>query len=180
MIGLQVNGAQRFTSLYVNGLSFLYVWMYSLFMTKAKTVSALQKGVELLARREHSQHELTEKLIKKGFDEPKVYAAIERLIERNYLSDQRFTEQFVAMRIRQGKGPLKIINDLRLKGVDSTTINGVLGDYEVEYWRELAKEVYSKKFGDNFATEPKLRAKWQRFLVSRGFEYAHFPVQNEY
>jgi len=142
-------------------------------------VTALQKGVELLARREHASQELTEKLLAKGYDEQDVFSAIERLQERDYLSDQRFTEQFVAMRIRQGKGPLRISNDLRVKGVAVNLVNSVLSDYDVAYWRQLALEVYQKKFGFDFPSEPKARAKWQRFLAGRGFEYQHFPVCDE-
>jgi len=141
--------------------------------------TALQKGVELLARREHACQELTDKLIAKGYDSQEVYTAVERLIDRGYLSDRRFSEQFVSMRIRQGKGPLRIINDLRVKGVSSNIVNAVLADYEVEYWRQLAFEVYQKKFGDGFPKDPKAKAKWQRFLAGRGFEFQHFPSRNE-
>ncbi len=144
------------------------------------TITALQKGVELLARREHSTAELTDKLLAKGYEEFEVFAAIEKLSERDYLSDQRFCEQFVAMRIRQGKGPLKINNDLRVKGVDSSVIQGELANFDVEYWRQLALEVYEKKFGQAMPDDAKATAKWQRFLASRGFEYQHFPSRDDW
>ena len=113
-------------------------------------------------RREHSKLELFQKLQTKGFDINVVNKSILKLVEQNYQSDDRFSEEFIRMRFNQGKGPVKIASELKLRGVSSFD----LSDFD---WFQLAKEIRQRKFGDVSSLDFSEALKQKRFLQSRGF-----------
>ena len=119
-------------------------------------------ALKMLMRREHSKLELFNKLQLKGYDEEIIDRAITQLAEQNYQSDERFAEAFILMRFNQGKGPIKIASELKLRGISSFN----LSDFD---WFKSAKEIRKKKFGDLASSDFKEQAKQKRFLQSRGF-----------
>ena len=119
-------------------------------------------GLKMLMRREHSRLELFQKLQTKGFDVDVVNDSISKLVEQNYQSDDRFSEEFIQMRFNQGKGPVKIASELKMRGVNTF-------DLSVFDWFQLAKEIRQRKFGDLSSLDFKETAKQKRFLQSRGF-----------
>lgn len=132
-------------------------------------------AMSLLAMREHSAKELKDKLERK-FESPElVESAIAALIEQNLQSDERFTQAFVSMRQRQGKGPLIIKMELREKGVLAELIAQFIDDSD-ECWYELAYEVREKKYRGSAPADQRERAKQMRFLQSRGFSSRHIQA----
>jgi len=119
-------------------------------------------GLKMLMRREHSKLELSQKLQMKGFDFEVVNNSISKLVEQNYQSDDRFSEEFIQMRFNQGKGPLKIASELKMRGIN-------IFDLSVFDWFQSAKEIRQRKFGDASSIDYKEKAKQKRFLQSRGF-----------
>lgn len=119
-------------------------------------------ALKMLMRREHSKLELFNKLQLKGYDEEIIDHAITQLAEQNYQSDERFAEAFILMRFNQGKGPVKIASELKLRGISSFN----LSDFD---WFKSAKDIRKKKFGDLASSDFKEQAKQKRFLQSRGF-----------
>ena len=119
-------------------------------------------GLKMLMRREHSRLELFQKLQTKGFDVDVVNNSISKLVEQNYQSDNHFSEEFIQMRFNQGKGPVKIASELKMRGVNTF-------DLSVFDWFQLAKEIRQRKFGDLSSLDFKETAKQKRFLQSRGF-----------
>ena len=119
-------------------------------------------GLKMLMRREHSRLELFQKLQTKGFDVDVVNNSISKLVGQNYQSDERFSEEFIQMRFNQGKGPVKIASDLKMRGINTF-------DLSVFDWFQLAKEIRQRKFGDLSSLDFKETAKQKRFLQSRGF-----------
>ena len=119
-------------------------------------------ALKMLMRREHSKLELFNKLQLKGYDDEIIDSAITQLAEQNYQSDERFAEAFILMRFNQGKGPVKIASELKLRGISSFN----LSDFD---WFKSAKEIRKKKFGDLASSDFKEQAKQKRFLQSRGF-----------
>ncbi len=119
-------------------------------------------GLKMLMRREHSRLELLQKLQIKGFDVDVVNNSISKLVEQNYQSDDRFSEEFIQMRFNQGKGPVKIASELKMRGINTF-------DLSVFDWFQLAKEIRQRKFGDLSSLDFKETAKQKRFLQSRGF-----------
>ena len=119
-------------------------------------------ALKMLMRREHSKLELFNKLQLKGYDDEIIDSAITQLTEQNYHSDERFAEAFILMRFNQGKGPVKIASELKLRGISSFN----LSDFD---WFKSAREIRIKKFGDTVSSDFKDQAKQKRFLQSRGF-----------
>ncbi len=124
-------------------------------------------AVRLLATREHSRHELENKLGRR-FDRDAVEAVLDELVERGLVSDERFTEHYVASRMRKGFGPLRIRAELRERGIDEHLIEAWL-DLGDDTWRECLREVARGRFGDERPDDRRAQAKQARFLQYRGF-----------
>ena len=65
-------------------------------------------AVRYLSRREYGVEELRQKLLQRGADSAIADTVVSDLAEENLVSDERFTEMYVRMRIRRLFGPLKI------------------------------------------------------------------------
>lgn len=104
-------------------------------------------AMSLLARREHSQLELTQKLSRRFQDLPLVKTVIQNLADEALQCDDRFAEAFVAMRKRRGQGPLRIGSELKLKGIDTTLIDLYVYQTPHEEWLEIARDLCQRKYG---------------------------------
>ncbi|MFP5419663.1 MAG: regulatory protein RecX, partial [Gammaproteobacteria bacterium] len=88
---------------------------------KAKPANLRERALALLARREHSRFELTRKLGAAGFAQEEIGALLDEFQAKNWLSDQRFAESYVAD--HQAKaGSIKLAYDLRQRGVSDAII----------------------------------------------------------
>ena len=133
--------------------------------------NVLHRAVDLLSRREHSAQELSQKLQKKGFGENDIELAIIRLQEENLQSDDRFTESFVNERIRRGHGPIKIMHELRQRGVAENMVENYV-NAEEEQWLSLVQLQYQKKYANLKVRDYSEWSKRARFLQGRGFTSA--------
>lgn len=123
--------------------------------------------MDLLARREHSLAELREKLAAREFSGEEIESALAALGREGLADEARFTESFVASRIRKGQGPIRIRAELVARGVDGDTIARCLAD--AHDWRALAREVRTRRFGASPPKDFRERARQSRFLEYRGF-----------
>jgi regulatory protein len=128
-----------------------------------------EAALRLLTRREHSVHELRQKLFQRDFSTALVDELLLRLIDTELLSDQRFAEVFVRSRIGRGHGPVRIRMDLKQKGVADALASQALAEAEAD-WFELARQQREKRFGLAAELERKEQAKQWRFLQYRGFD----------
>lgn len=125
-------------------------------------------AMSLLAMREHSVKELKNKLGRNFSAEELVDEVISSLIELGLQSDERFTQAFVAMRQRQGKGSAVIKMELREKGVTTDLVSCFVDETDT-LWCELARKAWAKKFRGVVPQDSRERAKQMRFLQARGF-----------
>ncbi len=125
-----------------------------------------ERALRLLARREHSRFELTRKLGLAGFAHDDIDPLLDEFEEKNWLSDRRFAESWVADH-RARAGSVKLAHDLRQRGVSDGIISDVLSDNR-DSELDRARDVWQRKFGTrpNDAAE---KARQMRFLQSRGF-----------
>jgi regulatory protein len=142
--------------------------------------TALHCAVGLLARREHSESELTRKLIQREFPQEEIDEAIARVLEKNYLCDERFASSRCRYQVKRGFGWSYIANELKQKGVCATIIQNLRESCEID-WYLQAELAYNKRFGvadeiassDNEVLDKKAAQKEQakkiRFLQYRGF-----------
>lgn len=126
-------------------------------------------AMNLLARREYTLFELRQKLLKKSSDLDAINQVIANLQTEGLQSDQRFTESFTRMRLRQGKGKRLVAMELKQKGVDTHLIQEFLSDEE--QWREALSALIERRFSGQIARDPQQKAKQFRYLQSRGFSY---------
>lgn len=126
--------------------------------------TAYDKAIDYLSRREHSRLELKRKLRNKDFSSEEIDETLTKLTEKKYQSDERFAESYVRYRKQSGFGPLKIIAELRERGVAESIISTAVDMHSGE-WHEQLINVWKKKFSD----PNKEKAKQGRFLFSRGY-----------
>ena len=115
---------------------------------KIQKQTALHCAVGLLSRREHSEFELRQKLTSREFPSNDIDIAITRVLEKNYLSDERFAQSTCRYRASRGYGWRYIANELKQKGVCSTIIQQLQKNCEID-WYLQAELAYNKRFGES-------------------------------
>ena len=137
-------------------------------MTAEAFTVVYNKALDLVSRREHSRHELMQKLNKR-FPEtiPIIEEALDKLVLNNILDDERFAEMYLNARARKGFGPKKIEIELYSKKVDSMLISNAIEAYVS--WTENAANELKKKFKGIQPTDYKSKVKQKQFLFNRGF-----------
>lgn len=135
-------------------------------------------AMNLLARREHSLGELRQKLARRFDDEQLLESQLQKLVEENLQSDERYAESFARMRALRGYGPGRVQQEMREKGISDEVIARAFELAELD-WRALAESTYRKKFGDpdQLALQEnplKEKARRIRFMQYRGFSADHY------
>ena len=131
---------------------------------KAPSVKA--RAVSLLAQREYSRQELTDKLTAAQASPEEVEQALAQLEAKGLVDDARVVETLVNR--RSGKlGASRLRQELQAKGVSADLVAETMAGLK---GTELARAqaVWQKKFGQLAATSAE-RNKQARFLASRGF-----------
>lgn len=125
-----------------------------------------ERALRLLARREHSRAELVRKLEQAGYERSDIDTLCAEFEDRNWLSDRRFAESYVADH-RARAGSIKLAYDLRQRGVDETVIQAVLKQDPVSEI-DRAREIWRRRFGSAPA-DARDKSRQIRFMQSRGF-----------
>ena len=134
-----------------------------------ETYKAIKEACLLyLMRREHSQQELLQKVLAKGFVKQDIVPVIDELIEQGLQSDARFAESYARSRVHKGFGPLRIQAELQQRGVSDCPFDMAVKDITGS-WQNLLEQVYSKKYGEEACLDNKEKLKRSRFLQQRGF-----------
>lgn len=141
--------------------------------SKAEPLSAAelrQAVITLLSRRDHSRHELRQKLLTRAANSDDVALLLDDLEARGWQSDTRFSEAFLRDR-SQRYGPVRLRQELKQKGIGNQDADQAFAELEVD-WYAQARAALLKKYGE-VPTELAVKAKAYRFLVSRGFRAEH-------
>jgi len=128
------------------------------------------KIMDFLARREHTNKEIYEKLKRRVEDLNLLKEEIKKLIDEGLIDNKRFAEQYIYARSTKGFGPLRIRQELIKRGVDEKISQSLL---ESEDWSNFAKLALLKKKGSNILEDRKEILKTKRFLSYRGFNNFH-------
>lgn len=130
--------------------------------------SALDAGLRLLARRDHSRAELKRKLSRRGHQEEALEAALRQIAETYRQDDLRFARSYVRMRAPT-RGPLAISAELAARGVDRHKVETALAGYpEAEQLRN-ATRLANRMFARMDEAEPGLQERIGARLARRGF-----------
>jgi len=145
---------------------------FSVTAVDGETAKAIRRSaMDLLARREHGTVELQRKLLKKFADYSLIDRELSRLADEGLLSDTRFVEAYIRYRAQAGFGPVKILAELRERGVrDELSKKNIYAS--AQNWVECARQAREKKFGRVSGynqLDSKEQARQMRFLAYRGF-----------
>lgn len=122
----------------------------------------------LLTRRDHTRHELTEKLLHKGYTTNEIDTILTRLEETGLIDNTRFAEIYASYRRANGYGPKRIAMELQAKGVPDTVIAEQVKITDNAWFTEI-KRVWRKQFKGHYPSGAAERAKQQRYLYNRGY-----------
>jgi regulatory protein len=144
--------------------------------------SPREDAIRLLARREHSRFELVERLSARGHADEAIDDCLEALAKEGLQSDARFAESFVRSRLFRGQGPIRIRAELERRGLARERIQDALLEAEQGGegdWFALACNALTKRFSGPGDT-PRERARRERFLAQRGFDFDQVRHALEY
>jgi regulatory protein len=136
---------------------------------------ARTQALRLLQTRSRSTDELRRFLLKAHYAVTIVERILARLTEVGLLDDRRFAvERAAYLGQRRGQGPRKLRVDLSCRGIAAELIETAITQaYQPVSADQMMREVLKRRFGERVladTADAKLRAKAQRFLLSRGFE----------
>lgn len=125
-------------------------------------------AVSLLARRDYASGELARTLSKMTENREKIDKALSRLVECDYLDDNRLITHMIDKHVRKKHGPARIKQEIRQKGFSPELVEQMLEKVDVD-WYAMARELKVSKFGDAVASEAKEKNKQIRYLQYKGF-----------
>jgi regulatory protein len=126
---------------------------------EAPRTEALAVATRALARREHSQRSLRERLLRAGVSVGDAEAVVAELQQTGLVDDARFAEERARVLAGKGKGDAAIRFDLERAGVGPDELEAALGTLDPE--RERAAALVARR-GASPATA--------RLLAGRGFD----------
>jgi regulatory protein len=125
-------------------------------------------AMNMLTRRDYSQHEISLKLRAKGYAGADIKTVITDLAQAGLINESRLTENFIHWRRGRGYGPLRISMELQTRGVPPDTIAEHLKVSD-NAWFDEARRVWQKHFRGRMPTDYQNKSKQMRFLQYRGF-----------
>jgi regulatory protein len=124
-------------------------------------------AVRMLARREYSRAELTQRLARKGVPRDDVERALDALAAEGYLSDARYAQAVVAQ--RSGRyGKRAIAHALREKGIAAPDALTAMAPLAATDETADASALWQRRFG-TAPVNQREKARQIRFLLSRGY-----------
>lgn len=137
-------------------------------MPNNQPTSAISFALKLLSLRNHSQHELERKLLKKGYPLENIKSVMEKLAAEGILDDKKFSMELIRSRSkRKPSGKLILTAELKKRGVSDTITQELLNGYASA---ELCHNAAQKKIASlHGVTECDQKKKLVTFLRNRGF-----------
>jgi len=135
---------------------------------------AWQKAKHYCGYQERSHYEAKQKLYGFGLYKNEVEELLSKLIEEDYLNEERFAEQFAGGKFRMKHwGKVKITYELKQKGVSAYNIRRALqsitdADY-VASLQKLAEAKWEQLKGEQYIAR---QAKVTSYLMQKGYEPA--------
>ncbi|MFA3781989.1 regulatory protein RecX [Melioribacteraceae bacterium 4301-Me] len=131
---------------------------------------------KLLSRREHSSYELKRKLIQKKFNHQLVENVINEFLEKGYINDTLFAENYYKQNIVKKKiGINKLKADLLKRGIEGKVIDKLIDENrDTDLLINNAVILAQKRINyliKIYSDKNKIRQKVFSYLQNKGFEY---------
>ena len=139
---------------------------------KLNPTQALAKAESYCAYQERSQQEVRDKLYQWGLWSEAVEEIISKLINANYLNEERFAKAFAGGKFRIKKwGRIKIKLELKRKRVSDYCIKQALKEIDETAYLQTIQKVLEEKMRKTKNKNPiKLNYLMGQYAISRGFE----------
>lgn len=133
---------------------------------------ALAKAEHYCAYQERSQQEVRDKLYSWGLWPAAVEGTISKLIEGNFLNEERFARAYTLGKFRQkGWGRIKIKQGLKIKQVSPILIKKALALIDLDdYMATLTRLLEKKAQTTTEKNKMKRNYNLQQYALSRGYE----------
>jgi len=132
--------------------------------------SPYHTALDILARRDNSEHEMRVKLTKKNISTSDINAVITKLHDNNLLDDFAYAGAYIRTTLlTRAVGPRWLEHKLRGRGVDQITINQAIAEiFAGSQETQLAKRAAAqwRKAHQKYSTD---NLRLRRFLYARGF-----------
>lgn len=135
-----------------------------------KDATPVQRALALLTRREHSRQELARKLAARGVEPAQAEAAVAKLAEDGWQSNERFAELLIRSRAARGYGPSHIRAELGTHGLDREAVEIALETFDGD-WTETACDLVRRRFGPGSPGDMPWQRKVADLLLRRGFTH---------
>ena len=134
-----------------------YLWR------KTRDQRVLRKPSEKQKQKGNFESKIVEK---PGVSQEIADRVFDRLVEKGYIDDEKFTRYWVENRNQtKGMSQRKLVNELRLKGVEASIIERALSETERSDESEIQKIITKKR--SKYADDQKLI----QYLARQGFSY---------
>lgn len=122
---------------------------------------------------EHCIKKVRDKLVQWETPSEFIDPIIEKLLEQDYINEERFSKAFVKDKFRFNHwGRIKIQTHLRALEISSENIAKAMEEINEDEYVEILDEIVEKKRKTiKKGTDYEIRAKLLRHALSRGFEY---------
>lgn len=139
-------------------------------IAQAQQKEALHSAFGYLTIRDRSTTEIQEALRKKGYANSVAQAVLQELMAKGFVNDERFANHFAQVRLQQGYGKQRILQELRQKGIESSIATQALENID---YKEIAflnactiAQKYAKRYEDlSYANKQKII----QALVRKGY-----------
>ena len=144
--------------------------MHKKFLTKEQ---AFQKLKQYCAYQERSHYEVEQKLYDLGIRKPSQDEIIAKLIEEDYLNEERFAKAFAGGKFRMKDwGRKKIYYALKEKRVSEYSIKQAMKEIDEEEYLKNMKELVEEKYGSIKDEQHLVRKKKTiDYLLQKGYEF---------
>lgn len=131
---------------------------------------AITAALHLLAHRGRSEHELRDRLRRKGYMQPAIDRAIERVFEWGYLDDDQFAATWVEQRsIGRPRSRKALAWELKQKGVDRDIVERTVDDADIDELADARRLASDKWRKDRSQPLDRRRRRTGNYLARRGY-----------
>jgi len=132
----------------------------------------LMKISAFCAYQERTQQEVRDKLYGYGLDKDSVENTIVKLIQENFLNEERFAKAYAGGKFRiKHWGRKKIIEGLKQKNISEYCIRQAMKEISDESYRKTLTQLLAKRDEKEKEKDPfKRKHKLAQYLIGKGFE----------
>ncbi|MCK5440654.1 MAG: RecX family transcriptional regulator [Maribacter sp.] len=137
------------------------------------TIKEVTKKMEsYCAYQERCHKDVTKKLREMGVIPEAIDQIVVHLIQENYLNEERFSQSFARGKFKIKRwGRIRIVNELKLRGISKYNITSALGEIEDSIYQETFDRLAQKRWGNLKETDiQKRKRKLADYLLYRGWE----------